>query len=396
MKIYQFFAKDIIRRRRRVLYSSIGVIIGISIFIAVLTVSLAGEEKINAELEKYGPNLLVMPAISNLDMSMGSLEIGRLSIGENYIDGGKIPRIREITDAAIREAIGIEEEGDIATIAPKLYETVTVNGATVMVVGIDPVEERYLKDWWIISDGKYIEDDHSAIVGYETASLLQLEVGDPIEIKGTEFLVTGILDETGSADDYQIFIPLNTAQTTFGKEDLVSTIEIRALCNACPVEMIADKLNPEIAGIRAVAVKQIANAEMGMVKKVHDLMMAFAGVTLLIGSFMVVNTMMASIHERTKDIGIMKAVGASRRQIMRIFVYEALVIGIIGGIAGYILGSLAAYITGPLLFDGVTISYAPEYFVPTLSLSLAVSTISAIYPASRASKIKIADSFREL
>lgn len=351
MKIYQFFAKDIIRRRRRVLYSSIGVIIGISIFIAVLTVSLAGEEKINAELEKYGPNLLVMPAISNLDMSMGSLEIGSLSIGENYIDEGKIPRIREITDAAIREAIGIEEEGDIATIAPKLYET---------------------------------------------ASLLQLEVGDPIEIKGTEFLVTGILDETGSADDYQIFIPLNTAQATFGKEGLVSTIEIRALCNACPVEMIADKLNPEIVGIRAVAVKQIANAEMGMVKKVHDLMMAFAGVTLLIGSFMVVNTMMASIHERRKDIGIMKAVGASRRQIMRIFFYEALVIGIIGGIAGYILGSLAAYITGPLLFDGVTISYAPEYFVPTLALSLAVSTISAIYPASRASKIKIGDSFREL
>jgi len=396
MKIHQVVAKDIIRRRKRVLYASTGVIIGIGIVIAVLTVSLAGEMKLNAELEKYGPNLLVMPAVSNLDMSMGDLKIGSLSIGENYIDEGKIPQIRKITDDAISAEFGFEGDEDIAVIAPKLYETASVNGVMVRVVGIEPEEEWLLKGWWVVSDGSYLEEDNDALIGSEAASLLGLEVGDLLDIGGARFVVVGMLDETGSADDYEIFIPLKTAQATFGKDGLVSAVEIRALCNACPVEMIGDSLNIEIAGIRAVAVKQIANAEMGMMKKVHDLMMAFAGVTLLIGSFVVVNTMMSSIHERIQDIGIMKAVGASRRQIIRIFLYEAIVIGLIGGVAGYLLGSLAAYAMGPLLFDGVVISYVGAYFLPSIGLSICVAVISAIYPASRASKIKIADSFRAL
>ena len=208
--------------------------------------------------------------------------------------------------------------------------------------------------------------------------------------------VAGILEETGSNDDYQVFVPLETLQGAFGKEGLVSSIDIRALCNACPVEIIANGINQNIPGVRAVAVKQIAAAEMGMMEKMSKFLLGLAGITLAVGLFGVVNTMMTSVHERIKDIGIMRAVGASRSQIVKVFIYEAIIIGIIGGIFGYVVGTLLAHAVGPLIFEGTTVAYVPQYFPLALALAIVVAAIATVYPAFRATKIKVADSFRSL
>jgi putative ABC transport system permease protein len=106
--------------------------------------------------------------------------------------------------------------------------------------------------------------------------------------------------------------------------------------------------------------------------------------------------MMASVHERIKDIGIMRAVGASGRQISKIFVYEAIIIGILGGTFGYIAGTLLAYLIGPIIFEGAIISYVPQYLPLSLILATVISVIAVLYPAFRATRIKVADSFRSL
>ena len=157
MKLYQVVVKDIMRRKKRVLYASLGVVIGITTIIAVLTVAMAGQTNIYGQLEKYGANLMVMPAISDIDIGLGGLSLGTLAVGENYISEDKLPEIRQIADGKIREALNIEDEGNIATIAPKLYMNTKVNGTSVIVVGIDPREERLLKTWWRVSQGKYLE-----------------------------------------------------------------------------------------------------------------------------------------------------------------------------------------------------------------------------------------------
>jgi putative ABC transport system permease protein len=92
----------------------------------------------------------------------------------------------------------------------------------------------------------------------------------------------------------------------------------------------------------------------------------------------------------------MRAVGASRDQIIKIFIYEAVIIGIIGGIFGYIAGTLLAYAIGPILFNGTAISYVPLYFPLSLALSVVLSIIATLYPAFRATRIKVADLFRSL
>jgi len=396
VKLYHLVLKDILRRKKRVLYAALGIVIAAMTVVGILTIATAGQARIYAQLEKYGANLNVIPAISNVDMTLGDLSLGALTVGENYIPEAKLAEIREITDGEIRNALGIKDEAYIATIAPKLYVNTKVKGTSLLVVGVEPKEERAIKTWWKIQEGKYLEERDQALLGAQTAQLLKLNIGDKISLNGSDMTVTGILEETGSSDDYQIFVPLQTLQSAFGKEGVISSVDIRALCNACPVEIIADSINQNITGVRALAVKQVAETEMGMMEKMNNFMLALAGITLVIGAFGVVNTMMTSVHERIKDIGIMRAVGASRRQIIKAFVYEAVIIGIVGGIIGYVAGTLMAYGVGPLVFEGTSITVIPQYLPLSVLLAIFVAVISTAYPAYRATTIKVSDSFRSL
>jgi putative ABC transport system permease protein len=396
VKLYNLVFKDILRRKKRVLYAALGIVIAAMTVVGILTIANAGQQKVYAQLEKYGANLSVLPAISNVDMSLGDLSMGALTVGENYIPEDVIPRIRQITDGLIREYVDVEEEGNIATIAPKLYVNTTVKGKSLLAVGIEPGEERVVKTWWEVREGRWIEQGNEVLAGAMAARVLELNIGDTVSLNGNDATVVGILDETGSSDDYQIFVPLQTLQSAFGKEGVISSIDVRALCNGCPVELIAAGINNNVTGVRALAVKQVAATEMGMVDRMSKFMLALAGITLIIGAFGVVNTMMTSVHERIKDIGIMRAVGASRNQIVKVFIYEAVIIGVIGGILGYGLGTLVAYGIGPFVFQGTSITYLPQYLPLSLALAIAVAVVSAAYPAFRATTIKVSDSFRSL
>jgi putative ABC transport system permease protein len=388
--------KDILRRKKRVLYAALGIVIAAMTVVGILTIATAGQTRISAQLEKYGANLNVIPAISNVDMTLGDISLGALTVGENYIPEARLPEIRQIADGMIREALGIKDEGNIATIAPKLYVNTKVKGTSLLAVGVDPKEEMVIKAWWKIQEGEYLKERDQVLIGAQTAQLLKLNIGDRISLNGSDTTVTGILEETGSSDDYQVFVPIQTLQSAFGKEGVISSVDIRALCNACPVEIIADGINQNITGVRALAVKQVAETEMGMMEKMNKFMLALAGITLIIGAFGVVNTMMTSVHERIKDIGIMRAVGASRNQIVKAFVYEAIIIGIIGGILGYIAGTLLAYGVGPLVFEGTDMTYVLLYLPLSLLLAIFVAVISTAYPAFRATTIRVSDSFRSL
>jgi putative ABC transport system permease protein len=396
VKLYQLVLKDILRRKKRVLYAALGIVIAAMTVVGILTIANAGQQKIYAQLEKYGANLNVLPAISNVDTGLGNLNMGSLAVGDNYIPETVVPRIRKIADDLIRQARDITDPGNISTIAPKLYVNTRIKNTSLLAVGIDPQEDRMIKTWWMVESGRWIGQGNEILAGNQAAKLLNLNVGDTVTLNGTDFAIVGILEATGSSDDYQIFAPLPAIQKAFGKEGQISSIDVRALCNGCPVEQIADAINNNITGVRALAVKQVAMTEMGLVDKMSKFMLALAGITLVIGAFGVVNTMMTSVHERIKDIGIMRAVGASRNQIIKVFIYEAVLIGIIGGILGYVAGTLIAWGTAPLVFDGAVATIAPWYLPMSVALSIVVAVASAAYPAYRATTIKVSDSFRAL
>ncbi len=92
----------------------------------------------------------------------------------------------------------------------------------------------------------------------------------------------------------------------------------------------------------------------------------------------------------------MRAVGASRNQIIKAFIYEAIIIGVIGGFLGYGAGTLLAALAGPLIFEGTTVGFVPQYLPISLVLAILIAIIATLYPAFHATKIRVADSFRSL
>jgi len=394
VRLSTIVTRDMLRRKRRVFHAAIGVAIGIMTVVTTLTVAHAGEQHLHMELERYGPNLSVVPATGMLDLELGGLSMGSVTVGDNYIDEAVLPQIQEMADTAIREELGITETDPIAIVAPRLYVPSTVGGRNVTVAGVLPPKERTIRSWWQVEDGRYLEGSDEVLVGAVAAASLDLASGAQIDVFGHGYTVAGVLKESGSNDDYLLFVPLSTLQETSGKTGIVSTVDVRALCTACPVEMIADSLSSNVPGIHAVAVRQVAEAEMGVQERTRGLMLALAIVTLLVGLFGVANAMANMVMERRRDIGIMRAVGASRRQVVTMFLYESVVLGLLGGVVGYAAGLVLAVVLGPLALDGMPVAPAFQYVPLSLALAVAISMIATLHPALTAAGMRVADAVR--
>lgn len=394
MRLSTIVIKDMVRRKRRVLHSVLGVSIGITTVIAMLTVADAGEQLLRGELERYGPNLTVVPATARLDVELGGLTMGSVTVGDTMIDESVLPLIQQVADEAIRTDMGISDPGPIAIVAPRLYLPGNVDGRSVTVVGVLPAEEKAIRVWWSFSDGRYMDGPESLVAGAVAARSLGLSSGGVIDLLGQEYTISGVLSDSGSNDDFLLFVPLQTLQATSGKDGLMSTIDVRALCTGCPVEKIAHALTSDIPGIHAVAVRQVAEAELGMWHGMRSIVLLLASVTLLVGLFGVMNSMSAMVMERRRDIGIMRAVGASRRQIVTMFLYESLLLGLLGGVAGYAAGLLLALGVGPLMLDGVGVNPVLEYIPLAIGLAAAISMVAALHPALGAARMKVADAVR--
>jgi len=394
MRLSTIVVKDMVRRKRRVVHSVLGVSIGIMTVIAMLTVASAGEKVLRAEMERYGPNLTVVPATARLDVELGGLTMGSVTVGETMIDESVLPEIQRVADDLIRMDMGISDPGPIAIVAPRLYLPAVVEERNVTVVGVYPSQEKAIRVWWGFSEGEYLKGPDDIVLGSVAARTLGLSAGQTVNFLDHDFAIAGVLDDSGSNDDYLIFAPLATLQVAAGKEGMVSTVDVRALCTGCPVEKIADGLTGSIAGIHASAVRQVAEAELGMWYSMRSIVLLLASVTLLVGLFGVMNAMSAMVMERRKDIGIMRAVGASRRQIVSMFLYEAAALGVLGGIAGYLAGLLLAVVVGPLVLGGASVTPVVAYVPLAIGLAGAISMVAALHPALGAARMKVADAVR--
>ncbi len=123
MKLSRLMLKDVLHRRRKVAHAALGVVIGVMTVITTLTVAYAAEHRLHAELERYGPNLTVSPATENLAMSMGSLSLGSVTVGENHMPQETVGTIQRLADDAIRRDMGLTGPGPIATVASRLTGT---------------------------------------------------------------------------------------------------------------------------------------------------------------------------------------------------------------------------------------------------------------------------------
>jgi putative ABC transport system permease protein len=277
------------------------------------------------------------------------------------------------------------------------------------VIGIPPEKlESALKDTKLTQGRLLIPgDSYRAVVGSSVAREFNLKIGDEIEIKSKRalrttsitntrnFTVVGILEYTGSFFDNSIAVPLDRAQKFYDRGDTVSLILAVPDPNADPEE-----LSKRIA-LDVEKVTTFSPAELK--KQIEQSLVVFSLITIsaavlaaIIGGLSVMNTMLMSVSERTKEFGLMKALGAETRDILFMTMGEAAFMGILGGIFGIIGGSALVYYLNDYLASRGTVLFdiTPRLLVIAIVFATLLGVLSGTYPAYRAAKMSPMEALR--
>jgi putative ABC transport system permease protein len=365
--------KNLARRKGRTVLNSIGLILAIAVIVATVTISNSMEIKIGEEVEKYGPNVVVTPDTKSINVPYGSVTVGSSTFDE----------------ATLKNLETIENAVNIRIVSPKLFGQTEYEESNLLMVGVNADDERLLKVWWDINGEIPEPRSDETLLGSEVYSALELSIGSSIDLNDRTFTVTGYLSETGSNDDYTVFLPLATAQEMMGLPGKVSVVDIGALCSDCPVEEISKQIMDAIPGVKATPVKQAVETRMMAVEQAASFSLGLASVVLVAGCIGVMNTMVSSVHQRRREIGVFLSLGADSSFVYRIFLFEAVLLGLAGGLLGAGLGVASSVLLGPLVLSTVTsIGNVPRFVVPlSLAISVVACLVASLYPTWRATKI---------
>lgn len=372
MNAFTLVFKNLSRRKGRAIISSTGLVLSVAIIVSTFAVSSTMQAQVGDEMDKYGPDIIVTPNTQSIDVAYGSV-----IIGNNFINETAVNAIYTIPNCA-----------NIRVVSPKLYDQVSYENNTILVIGSFPDKEAKLKKWWSITGSLPNDSASEILIGSALAASLNLTLGSNIPINNASFKITGILSETGSTDDYSIFMPLPIAQALFNQEGKVSEIDVSALCNYCPVDAMATQIMNVVADVKAVPVKQTVETRMQAVETTSNYLLLLALIVLVVGIAGIMNTMLASVHERTKELGVFMSLGVDSTYLYKVFLLESVIIGLIGGILGTLVGIISSVILGPLIVNNsISLAELPIYVIPlAIGLSVLTSMAASLYPIWIASK----------
>ena len=377
--------KNLIRRKGKALFVLAGLVIGVSTVVGIISFVEAMTSDINHKLEKYGANILIVPRTENLTLTYGGLSLGGVSFEMEEIRQEELARVSSIKNAR-----------NIAALGPLVLGVVKVDSHKVLLAGVDFNASTILKPWWQMS-GR-VPDENGVILGAEAARILNLNVKDRLKIKDRNFSISGILKPTGSQDDQLVFARLSTAQSLFDKGGRVSMAEVAALCQDCPIEDMVKQISDALPGAKVMAIQQVVKGRMETLGHFKKFSYGISGVILLIGSLVVLVTMMGSVRERTDEIGIFRAIGFRKRHIMKIVFLEAAIVSGLAGIVGYLLGWGVTKIVVGFFIEGHSgsVPFNVELAGGAFILALFIGLVSSAYPAIIASRLDPNEALRAL
>jgi putative ABC transport system permease protein len=373
------------RRKGRAIFLVVGLMIGVATVVTLLSLTDALSQRAQNELENFGANIVITPRSDELALNYGGIQLG----GVNLI-------AKEIEQASLVNIDKIPNRRNVATIGPKVLGAVEVQGQRVMMMGVDPAAEFKLKRWWSIA-GRPIKQGYELLVGDAVVKRFDLEMGDTLQVNNQDYTVVGLLAKTGSQDDQLLIAPLSIAQAELGKQGQISMVEIAALCHDCPVDDMVNQLQQVLPGTEVQAVQQVVKTRMHALGQFRLFAWGVAVTVVIIGALLVFVTMMGAISERTREIGIFRAIGYRRRHILHLVLMEAAIVSALGGVLGYLTG-VAATLTALPLLDGGKASWQwnPTLAVAAVVAAVIVGLLASLQPALRASRLEPSEALRAL
>ncbi|MCX8196977.1 MAG: ABC transporter permease [Candidatus Micrarchaeota archaeon] len=380
----------------------LGIIIGICAVVSLLSIGQGFSDSINAELKKLSFDVIYILPISEERLSSGSISAGALSLFSGKLTDNDVERLKRVPQIADISRI-IERRASVT------FKDKTI---TALINGIEPgVFEKTTNIG--LAEGRFLleSDRRVAVIGNSVSEELfkpkQVDVGSFLEINGVKFRVIGIIQKSGSTFgaelDNAILIPFEEAREIF--KEIVGPNEMDVIAvtlksgesadlaeEAIKAELDAGrKVKPSERDYSVITPKTILNSVNQVLGLVTLFLGAIAAISLLVGGISIMNNMFTAVLQRTREIGTLKAIGATDSEILKIFIFEAGLIGAVGGMVGALLSLVLVYIG---TFFGLPASFDPLLPVFGILFAFFVGIISGFLPALRASRLSPIEALR--
>jgi putative ABC transport system permease protein len=372
VRFITLIAKNVLHRPVRTGLTTFGLAIAIAAVIILVGISWNFQNSFMAIYNSKGIDLVVVHAGSSNQLAS--------SLDEKMAD-----RLRKI-------------EG-VADVAPSLVDTVAFedkNLSSVLLNGWVP--ESFLFRGVKMLDGRPLRhgDDKLAMLGRVLAMTLGKKAGDPIAVAGEPFHVAGTFESDSWFENGGMLMPLSTLQKMMGREGQVTGLLIRATASdEQSIKVLRKRIESTIPNVAATPARDHVQSD-AQIRLAKAMSWATAAVALLLGSVGMLNTMLMSIFERTREIGILRAVGWRRQRVLLLILGEALAIALIGTFLGTILAviGLRAITLAPTARGFINPNLPPEVILIALAMGVGLSLLGGLYPAARAAALEPTEALR--
>ena len=372
--------RNVFRRKMRAILTILGITIGV--FALVVMGSMA--EKINLMVSggtRYYSDKVVITDVSTPAGGYSTTPIA-------------VSRIKEIEDVP-----GVARASASIYILLDEESGMSMNG----IVGSDMRNQGYETFELRMAEGRDLTaaDRGKVVVGCDIAKALDAKVGGTIDLRGKPFEVVGIYDKTLTAPDNTAVISLHDVQQLLYVQlpamvqSQVDPDQLATSITAYPdpgvdPDQLASTIEGTVPGVTASGPQAFIDQFKSMTRIFNSIIFGVAFISLLVGGLSVVNTMTMSVLERTREIGIRKAIGASHRQIVGQFLSESALIGFLGGATGLLLGWIAATVVNALMGQSGTVLFlvTPRLAIGAVAFAIVLGVASGFYPSFHAARLK--------
>jgi len=385
MKFFVLAYKNLKRRKSRSFLTIGGVAVAVAVLVCLLGFNAGYQEALTSDIDKMGYQVVVTAKGCPYEAATLILngEAGLKFMDEDiYKQIISDPDIDKITPLLAQVAYDPEKEDGKGGFNSYL-------GIEKSYIELKP-NVQFKSGEWFSS-----EDANEVIMGYDAAESEQKTVGDKISIpnKDVTLIIVGIFERTATQEDGDIFLPLKTTQRIFEVGGKLTGIGIK-LKQIEKISEFEERLYP-MASIQVISMSQVKGTILNLVNSAKILIMSVAFIAIFVAIIGVINTILMSVFERTQEIGIMKAIGASKLDIFKLIWIETLIICTLGGIFGSIVAIFGGNFTEllvrkvmPYAPGGKLLLITPELLLFSFLGVIIIGIISGLYPAFRAASMR--------